>query len=145
MSQDAIRNLSATELLCALNEKLGLEYAKIRDIQLSSVPFTTLEPEVSPNQQIRMNARYRLTRLILTARKPRSPSTRYPDVHFIFSEHVAASQQVAARDHLPNRPRNSLPFSRGRESNHPAHPRMSILAQVYCLGSEKLDEDIQSQ
>ena len=49
MHSEAALNLSVPELLRALNEKLGLEYTRRREIRLPPVPasITFLEAEVS--------------------------------------------------------------------------------------------------
>ena len=52
MSLEAIRDLSIQDLLCALNEKLRLEYTRIRDTPTCSVLAVSLESEVSTRQPV---------------------------------------------------------------------------------------------
>ena len=53
MSLEAARDLSIQDLLRMLNEKFGLEYARIREISSScTVPAASLELEVSTRQPI---------------------------------------------------------------------------------------------
>ena len=56
MSPEAARILSIPDLLCVLDEKLKLEYTRLRETQLP--PFasiTLLEPEVSMLRSARPN------------------------------------------------------------------------------------------
>ena len=53
MSLEAARDLSIHDLLYLLNEKLGLEWTRIRDIPTSRpVPTVSLESEVSTRQSV---------------------------------------------------------------------------------------------
>jgi len=47
MSSEAVRNLSISDLLRALNEKLGLEYARVLEIRLPLFVSASLETDVS--------------------------------------------------------------------------------------------------
>ena len=53
MSLEAVRDLSIQDLLRLLNEKLGLEYTRIRDIPTPhAVPAASLKSEVSTRRPI---------------------------------------------------------------------------------------------
>ena len=52
MSLEAIRDLSIQDLLRAVNEKLRLEYTRIRDPPTHSVLAVSLESEVSTHQPV---------------------------------------------------------------------------------------------
>ena len=52
MSLEAIRDLSIQDLLRAVNEKLRLEYTRIRDTPTRPVPAVSLESEVSIRQPV---------------------------------------------------------------------------------------------
>ena len=52
MSLEAVRDLSIQDLLRALNEKLRLEYTRIRDTPTCSVLAVSPESEVSTHQPV---------------------------------------------------------------------------------------------
>ena len=52
MSLEAVRDLSIQDLLRAVNEKLCLEYTRIRDTPTCSVLAVSLESEVSTHQPV---------------------------------------------------------------------------------------------
>ena len=55
MSLAIARGLSIPELMCVLNEKLGLEYTQIRGVQVSpGVSVASLESEVSRDRILTM-------------------------------------------------------------------------------------------
>ena len=103
MSLEAAYNLSISDLLHVLSEKLGLESSKLRGI---SLPLTrlasSLESEVSAPWQI--NPRRELMKVNLIDRQPGSQSARRSETHPILAERCAAGQQVATRDPLLHRP-----------------------------------------
>ena len=102
-AQRAAYSLSISDLVCVLNEKLGLESSKFQGISLPLTCFaSSLESEVSVPWQI--NPGRELTKANSIDRQPGSRSARYSETHSILAEHCAASQQVATRDPLLYRP-----------------------------------------
>ena len=96
MSLEAARGLSIPDLLRLLNEKLGLECTRVREIPLSpAVPAPTLGSEVS-TRRLGLIRRWSLTHLNYVDRWPRNQSTGCFEAHPFFTEHVATSQQAAA-------------------------------------------------
>ncbi|KAF9786440.1 hypothetical protein BJ322DRAFT_1210821 [Thelephora terrestris] len=81
MSREVAQSLSISDLLSVLNEKLGLERSKLREISLPPIfSASSLESE--------------------TSRQPGSHSARCSESHPVLAEPFAASQENAARDPL---------------------------------------------
>ena len=82
-------DLSVLELLRLLNEKLGLECTRLREIRVSpAISVTSLELEVSTSVRL-------ITRKILVAptdRESRNESTRRPEVDSASPQPVAAGE-----------------------------------------------------
>ena len=143
MSLEATRDLSIPDLLCLLNEKLGLECTRLQETPLPPLAATaSLESEVSvpdrsPSQQAWL---WDLT-VNPSDRESRSQSARCPRISALFAEHVAAGQQVTTRDHHSYRPTHP-PRQRRYISHYFDDSRMPILAPVHHLDPRKLDIDI---
>jgi len=103
MSSEAARNLSIPELLCALNEKLGLESSRLRQmclppiISIASLKAEVSSPLIYPPQRVWWKD---LLTLNPSDRKPRNKSTRRSEPRTFFTERIAASEQVTPGDHL---------------------------------------------
>jgi len=106
MSLEAARNLSVPDLLRVLDEKLGLEYVRLRE--------SHLPPVVSLGSYVRISWSCHLIlkecgsgvlqlNVNPAGRKSRSQSTRYSEPHPLLSEPAAAGEQVATRDDFSNR------------------------------------------
>ena len=76
-------------------------------------------------------------------RKCRSPSTPDSEVHVFLTEHVTASQSVAARNPLSYRSTDSQLGEPGREVDYSTNARVPILARLNHLGPRQLDKNIQ--
>ena len=96
MSLGVARDFSIPDLLCVLNEKLGLESSHLREMRLpptfstSSLKAEVSTPLTNPPQQTWSGS---LNTESLD-REPRNPSTRRFGPHTFFTEHVAASEQA---------------------------------------------------
>ena len=90
MSLEAAYNLSISDLLHVLNEKLGLESSKLRGIPLpTTCSAGSLESEVSVPWWINLDKE--LMKVILIDRRPGSQSAGCSEAHHILAEHLAAS------------------------------------------------------
>ena len=145
MLVEAVRNLSVSELLRALNEKLGLECTRIRNISTShTVPAASLKSEVSTRlpTPVPWAQRWGLTPVCHIDRKSRNQSTRCSKVHPLFTEHVAASQQVVTGDPFSYRSILSRSFQRGHERYPSTNSRVPILARIHHIHPGKLDDNL---
>ena len=147
MSPEAAHDLSLQDFLHALNEKINLEWTRIRDLSPScAVSTAELESEVSTRHRfsLRWTRRWGLTPAGCIDRKSRNQRTRCSEVHPLFTEHTTAGQQIASRDPLPCR--RMLPRPRGarlqRKSDRSTDSRVPILARVHHLCPRELDTGI---
>ena len=151
MSLEATHDLSIQDLLRALNEKLGLECARLYE----TTPLPPLVSSTSLKSEVSVPGSINLHRFIIQTtawlwdltvnpsdQKPRSQNTRCPPISVPVAEHVTASQQVTARDHSPYRPTHPPWQHIGYISPYSADSCMPILARVHHLRPRKLDADI---
>ena len=90
MSLEVAYNLSISDLLHVLNEKLGLESSKLRGISLpTTCSAGSLESEVSVPRWVNLDKE--LMKVILIDRRPGSQSAGCSEAHHILAEHLAAS------------------------------------------------------
>ena len=146
MSLEAARNLSVTDLPHVLDEKLGLEYAGLRESHLP--PVVSLGPHVGISwfcHLILKECRGGFLQLNVNpaGRKSRSQSTRYSETHLLLPEPAAAGEQATARDDFSNCSTCPQQVRYRYTPHHRADPRMPVLARVHHLDTGELDADIQ--
>ena len=107
MSLEAAPNLSVPELLRVLNEKLGLECTRAREIRFPPVPGSVnslSRAQVSINPvDLPLQAWWWDLTYDPPDRKPQSQSERNSGAHPFLVDPVAPREQASTRDPLPHR------------------------------------------
>jgi len=140
MPLEAARDLSVFDLLQVLDEKLSLESTRLQKTRPS---LAEIESEVSTRcQPLSRRMRWQGLTVDPPAQTPRIQRTMCLEVLTLFTERIAAGEQVATGDPLPHRQRFHGRGRPGCELDHSADSCVPILARIHHLGPGKLDANI---